>query len=93
MSAAAAIGPAALSAPGEGGVCGCGRVAAVFLPAAIWVPSSAARSVFRAVRSPGYTAVSSNWMCSRAAPLNVPSSFSNSASPASSLASTSSTGA
>jgi hypothetical protein len=33
-------------------------VGAVFFPSAIWVPSSAARSVFRAVRSPGHTAVS-----------------------------------
>ena len=59
--------------------------------AAIWVPSSAARSVFKAVRSPGHTAVSSNWMCSRAAPVNAASSVSNSASPASSLSSLAST--
>ena len=52
LSATAAIGPAVLSAPGDGGVCGCGRVGAVFLPSAIRVPSSAARAVFRAVRSP-----------------------------------------
>ena len=56
-------------------MCGWGRVGAVFLPSAIWVPSSAARSVFRTVRSPGHTAVSSNRMCSRAAPVNAPSSF------------------
>ena len=61
LSAAATAGPAALSMPGEGGVCGCGRVGAVFLPTAIWEPSSAARSVFSAVRSPGHTRVSSDW--------------------------------
>jgi hypothetical protein len=43
----------------------CGRVGAVFLPSAIWVPSSAARSVFRAVRSRGHITVCSSWMCSR----------------------------
>ena len=32
LSAATATGPAVLSAPGEGGVRGCGRVGAVFLP-------------------------------------------------------------
>ena len=48
--------PAALNMPG-GGVCRCGRVDAVFLPAVILRG--------RAVRSPGQTCVSSNAMCSR----------------------------
>jgi hypothetical protein len=36
LSAAAATSPAVLSAPGERGVCGCGRVGAVLLPVTDW---------------------------------------------------------
>ena len=59
LSAAAATGPVALSAPGLDGVRGCGRVGAVFLPASILLPISCACSAVRAARSSGQTWVSS----------------------------------
>jgi hypothetical protein len=58
-SAAAAGGPAVFSTPGDGGVRGCGRVGAVFLPCSILAPISLASSADKAFRSGGQTCVSS----------------------------------
>ncbi len=53
LVAAATTGPTVLSMPGEGGVCGCGRVGAVFLPS----PPMVMQAVAAALGIPGATAV------------------------------------